>query len=93
MTNPDPTQLDRLERRIERLTSVVIIQSVLLAAVVLLDVLQLAPLLALVLLIALPLLVFYRHRLPAVGRWIGEMIKRIRGTSGPVPAKSEERTS
>jgi hypothetical protein len=87
------SQLERLERRIERLTSVVIIQCVLLAAIVLINVLQLAPYVALLLLIALPLLVFYRRELPAVARWLGRLIQRLRGTSGPLPNPSEEQST
>jgi hypothetical protein len=87
------SQLERLERRIERLTSVVIIQCVLLAAIVLFNVLQLAPYVALLLLVGLPLLVFYRNELPAAARWLGRLIQRIRGTSGPLPNPSEEQST
>lgn len=93
MSDPDTTHLERLERRIERLTSVVIIQCVLLAAIVLINVLQLAPYVALLLLIALPLLVFYRKELPAAARWLGRLIQRLRGTSGPLPNPSEEQST
>lgn len=93
MSDQDTSKLDGLERRIERLTSVVIIQSVLLAAVVLINVLELAPYVALLLLIALPVLVFYRKELPAAARWLGRLIQRLRGTSGPLPNSTEEQST
>jgi hypothetical protein len=93
VSNQDTSQLERLEHRIERLTSVVIIQSVLLAAVVLINVLELAPYVALLLLIALPVLVFYRKELPVAARWLGRLIQRLRGTSGPLPNPSEEQST
>ena len=84
-TTEEITQLERLERRIERLTSVVIIQSVLLAAVVLMNVMEIGTYAALFVLIALPLLVFYRRQLPAAARWLGQAVRRWRGTTGAVP--------
>lgn len=93
MSDGENTPFDRLERRVERLTSVVIIQCVLLAAVVLMDVLQLAPYAALFLLVALPIMVFYRRELPAAGRWVGRLLKKLRGTTGPVPNQTEEQAT
>lgn len=93
MSVQDSDPLHRLERRVERLTSIVIIQCVLLAAVILLDVLQLAPYVALLVLIALPLLVFYRRELPRAARWLARTIRRLRGVAGPVPKQAEEQSS
>jgi uncharacterized membrane protein YobD (UPF0266 family) len=93
----ETTQLDRLERRVERLTSVIIIQSVLLAAVVLMNVMEIGTYAALFVLVALPLLVFYRKQLPAAARWLGQTVRRWKGTAGAVPsatvAKSPEEQS
>ena len=86
MSPEEITQLDRLERRIERLASVVIIQSVLLAAVVLMNVMEIGTYAALFVLIALPLLVFYRKQLPGAARWLGQTLRRWKGTAGAVPS-------
>lgn len=85
--------LESLERRVERLTSWVIIQCVLLAAVVLMDVMQLAPYVALLLLIAVPVLVFYRRQLPPAARWIGRTVQRWRGEAGAVAGQNEEQAT
>ena len=86
----DHDAIVRLERRLERLTSVVIIQCILLALVVLMDVLQLAPYVALFLLIAVPLLVFYRKQLPGAARWLGRLTGRFRS---PIHSNSTEETT
>lgn len=90
MSEPESAQLDRLERRIERLTSLVFVQCVLLAAVVLME---FGVYVALLLLIAVPLLVFYRKRLPAVARWLGQTVRHWRGGAGAMPKPTEEQST
>src|SRR5690606_1151082 len=72
------SRLAALEQRVERLTSVLIIQSVLLAAVVLMWALRTAPWIALFLLIAFPVLVFYRQSLPGWARALGRLVAQFR---------------
>ncbi len=83
MVDPETSRLATLERRVERLTSVLIIQSVLLAGIVLMSALRTAPFLVLGLIIALPLLVFYRQSLPDWVRSVGSFIKQFRPAPPP----------
>ncbi|MCA9077254.1 MAG: hypothetical protein KDA93_19665 [Planctomycetaceae bacterium] len=77
MTDPDTSRLATLEKRVERLTSVLIIQSILLAITVLWSALSYAPIVALVLLLSLPILVFYRRSLPGWARSLGRFSRQV----------------
>ncbi len=89
MADPETSRLATLERRVERLTSVLILQSVLLAGIVLMSALRTAPFLAFCLIVALPLLVFYRKSLPDWARSVGSLIKQCRSVPPP-PADSDK---
>lgn len=78
MADPKRSRLAALERRVQRLTSVMIVQSVLLAVVVLFSALRAAPLLTLCAMIAIPVLVFYRDSLPGWARALGRFAGRLR---------------
>ncbi len=67
-------RLEGLERRVERLTSVLMIQSALLAVVVLLSVLKAAPYLVATSVIAIVLLVTYRRSWP---QWLGMLSRSL----------------
>ena len=77
MTDPDTTRLATLEKRVERLTSVLIIQSILLAIVLLWAALSYAPIIALLMLVSLPVLVFYRRSLPGWARAVGRFARQL----------------
>ena len=89
MVEPETSRLATLERRVERLTSVLIIQSVLLAGIVLMSALRTAPFVVLGLIVALPLLVFYRQSLPNWARSAGSLMKQFR-SAPPPPADPDK---
>jgi hypothetical protein len=86
MIEPETPRLDSLERRIERLTSVLIIQSVLLAVIVIVTAFRTVGVIALCLMVALPVLVFYRKSLPRFARALGRMLAR----TGIMPTATSE---
>ncbi|MGD9858060.1 MAG: hypothetical protein AB7U20_24205 [Planctomycetaceae bacterium] len=92
MADPQRSRLASLERRVERLTSVLMIQSVLLAVVVLMSALRAAPILTLCVIIAIPLLVFYRQSLPQWLRSLGGFVKQLRGTESASAERNRART-
>ncbi len=77
MVEPDTSRLASLERRVERLTSVLIIQSILLAITLLWSAFTYAPIIALLLIVSLPLLVFYRRSLPGWARSLGRFGRQL----------------
>jgi hypothetical protein len=83
-------QLERLERRVERLTSVLIIQSLLLGAFILPEMLEWTAYMVLLLVIAIPLLIIYRREIPAAFQWASRLGRRIRRRAGAVPNRSED---
>jgi hypothetical protein len=89
MIEPETSRLDALERRIERLTSVLILQSVLLGVIALVTVFRTVGLFALCLILLLPVLVFYRKSLPQFARALGRMLGRM----GIMPREAREAES
>ena len=77
MPESDQSRLESLEKRVERLTSVLIVQSILLAIVLLWSALKYAPIVALLLIAALPVLVFYRRSLPGWARSLGRFCRKL----------------
>jgi hypothetical protein len=94
MNQRETSRLDSLERRVERLTSVLIIQSVLLGVFVIWTAFETVGVIALCLILALPVLVFYRKSLPRFARAIGRMLERMgimpRATPEPESAMARE---
>lgn len=86
MNEAESSRLEALERRLERLTSVLIVQSILLAVVVLLYAFSTMPIIAACLLVAVPVLVFNRKSLPKWGRSLG----RFFGQFGVRPSPHTE---
>lgn len=77
MTDSETSRIVSLEKRLERLTSVLIIQSILLSIVLLWSALSYAPIIALLMIAGLPVLVFYRHSLPGWARAIGRFGRQL----------------
>ncbi len=81
MAEPDASRLQALERRIDRLTTALVIQSVLLALFVMWQALQWAPFFVLFVMIGLTLLVVYRRNWPQWWQIARRFVQRINGVS------------